>query len=146
MDSVLRALAIYAVLLVVLALMGKRSLSQVTVFDFLVLLIVSEAVSEALVGEDISITGATLVVLTLLTVSRAADAFTYRFPRFDRLLNDVPLILVDDGEPVAAHMRRVRVDTSDILERARELQGLERMDQVKYAVLERDGQISIVPR
>jgi uncharacterized membrane protein YcaP (DUF421 family) len=146
MDSILRALAVYLILMLMFALLGKRSLAQITMFDFLILLVVSEAVSEALSGGDTSIVGATLGVATLLLVSRAADALSFRFPLVDRLLNDLPLVLVDDGRPLDDRMQRVRVDAPDILERARELHGLERLDQVRYAVLERDGEISIVPR
>ena len=146
MDSVLRAVAVYAILLAIFALLGKRSLAQVTMFDFLILLVVSEAISEALNGGDTSITGATLAVATLIVVSRVADWTSYRFPIVDRLLNDLPLVLVDGGRPLRDRMHRMRVDAPDILEQARELHGIERMDQVRYAVMERDGHISIVPR
>jgi uncharacterized membrane protein YcaP (DUF421 family) len=145
MESVLRAGAVYLILLLVFALLGKRSLAQVTIFDFVILLVISEAISEALAGGDTSITGATLAVMTLLLATRAADTLTYRFPLIDRLVNDLPLVLVENGEPLERRMRRMHVDATDILERGRELHGLKRMDQVKYAVLERDGQISIVP-
>lgn len=145
MDIVLHAAAVYLVLLLVFALLGKRSLSQVTIFDFLILLIVSEATGEVLLG-NASVTGATLAAVTLLTLSRAFDTLAYRFKRLDRFLNDSPLIIVQDGRLLEDRARKVRIDGSDVLERARELQGLERLEQIKYAVLERDGQISIVPR
>ena len=62
------------------------------------------------------------------------------------LLDDVPLVLVDNGQPIAERLRKTRISEQDIMHAARSLQGLERMDQVKYAVLERTGEISIIPQ
>ena len=69
-----------------------------------------------------------------------------RWKRADHWLTGRPLVLLEDGELLEDRMQRSRVDRGDILEAARELQGLERLDQIRYAVLERDGHISIVPR
>jgi uncharacterized membrane protein YcaP (DUF421 family) len=64
----------------------------------------------------------------------------------DRLVDGTPLVIVENGRLLKDRMAKARVDGSDILEAARELQGLERMDQIKYAVLERAGHITIVPK
>ena len=69
-----------------------------------------------------------------------------RSPRIEKLLEDEPLIIVEDGRPLLERMKKVRVDEEDVLIAARILQGLERMDQIKYAVLERNGGISIIPK
>lgn len=146
MDSVIRATTVYLALLALFRLLGKRSLAQVTTFDLLILLIVSEATQQALIGNDFSVTNAVLVIMTLLILSRGFDALSFDFPRLGRWLNDAPVILVEEGEPLEDRMRRTRVSRGELLERARELQGLERLEQIKYAVLERDGRISIVPK
>lgn len=70
----------------------------------------------------------------------------YRWPGFDKFANDVPLVLIDDGRILEDRLQRTKVSEDDILEQARMLHGLERMDQIKYAVLERTGGISVVPR
>lgn len=145
MDLVLRATAVYLVLLLLFALLGKRTFAQVTVFDFVILLIVSEATGEALVNGEPSITGAFLAVMTLLVLSRFSDMLTFRFARLDTWLNDSPVILVEDGRLLGERTKRFRIDEADILEQARASQGLERLGQIRYAVLERDGQISIIP-
>lgn len=146
MDAVLRALAIYAVLMVLFRLSGKRALSQVTTFDFVILLIIGEATQQALLGEDFSITHAALVITTLLIVDRLFDYFSWRFPRFQRTADSVPLILLQDGKVLDDVLRREHLSEDDILTAAREKQGLERLDQVKWAVLEVSGGISIVPK
>ena len=71
--------------------------------------------------------------------------FKQRFPRAERVVDGVPTILVADGRPLRERMRRARVNDDDVLERARTLQGLERMEQIRFAVLEPGGDISIVP-
>ena len=73
MDPVLRALAVYVVLLVIFRLAGKRSMARITTFDLLLLLVVSEATQQALLGDDFSLTNAALVILTLVAVERTAD-------------------------------------------------------------------------
>ena len=146
MDSVLRAAAIYAFLLLVFRLAGKRSLAQITTFDFVLLLVIGEATQQALLGDDFSLTNAFVVILTLLGIDIALSLLKQRSPLMDKWLDDIPLVLVDDGKPLRDRMEKARVDESDILSAARELQGLERMDQIKYAVLERSGGISIIPK
>lgn len=68
-----------------------------------------------------------------------------KLPAFAKLAEGQPVVILEHGKPIAEHMRKARVDESDILSAARELQGLERLDQIKYAVLERHGGITIVP-
>ena len=146
MDSVIRAAVTYGVLLLVFRIAGKRALAQITTFDFIILLIISEAIQGALNEEDDSLINALLVVSTLLGMDIALSFVKQRLRFLDRWLDDMPLILVEDGRPLLNRMRKVRVDVDDVLAAGRELQGLERMDQIKYAVLERSGGISIIPK
>ncbi len=146
MDAVLRALAIYVVLLVVFRVAGKRSLAQITTFDFVLLLVIGEATQQALLGEDFSLTMGLLVIATLLTLDRVLDYIGYRFPRAGKLMDSAALILVDDGRPLEDRMVKEHIGEQEILEAARQTHGLESMSQVKYAVLEKNGTISIIPR
>lgn len=146
MDSVLRALAVYGFLLLVFRITGKRSLAQITTFDAIVLLIISEAVQQALIDGDESMTNAFLLVLTLMGADVLMSILSMRSNRIDKVLNDVPLVLVDDGELQHERMTKARVTPDDILESARALRGISRFDQIKYAVLERDGAITVIPR
>ena len=146
MDAVLRAAAIYAFLLVLFRIAGKRSLSESTTFDLVLLLIVGEATQQALLGNDFSITNALLVILTLVGLDIGMSLWKQRSPQLEKWVEGVPLVIVENGQPLKDRMDKARVDESDILEAARTLQGLERMDQIKYAVLERSGGISIIPK
>lgn len=144
MDVVLRAAVVYLVLLIILRITGKRSMAQVTIFDFILLLVISEAVSEALVGGDPSLTGAALIVTTLVLLDRVSDYFSWRMPRFKRVFESAPVVLVENGRPLKEIMNRERITDDDILSSARETQGLVSMDQIKWAVLETSGTISII--
>ena len=146
MDSVVRAFAMYVFLLLIFRIAGKRTLSESTTFDIVLLLIISEATQQALLGNDFSITNAFLVILTLVGIDIIVSLWKQRSPQLGKLLDGVPLVIVENGRPLKDRMDKVRVDEQDVLEMARKLQGLERMDQIKYAVLERSGGISIIPK
>lgn len=146
MDAILRGVSIYVFLLLVFRVAGRRTMSQVTTFDFVLLMIISEATQQAMLGDDFSLTNAFLLITTLVAMDIALSLWKRRSPRLDRLLEGAPLILVENGKPVDDRMHKSRVDVADVLAAARELQGLERMEQIKYAVLERSGGISIIPR
>ena len=145
MDSVLRAAAIYLFLLVLFRVAGKRTLSNVTTFDFVLLLIIGEATQQALLGEDFSLTNAFLVIVTLIGFDIGLSLWIQRWPWLSKWVEGVPLIIVEHGQPLRERMQRVRVSEDEILTAARERQGLARMDQIQYAVLERSGGISIIP-
>lgn len=146
MDSVIRAFAVYAFLMLIFRIAGKRSLAEITTFDAVLLLIISEAVQQALIDNDESMTNAALIVMTLLGLDIAMSLITYRSRKFDRWLNDSPLVIVQDGKPLKNFMTKTRITEDDVMEKAREFHGLERLEQVKYAVLERSGTITIVPK
>jgi uncharacterized membrane protein YcaP (DUF421 family) len=143
MEPVLRALACYLLLLVVVRLSGKRGLAQVTIFDLVLLLLISQTVGQALIGDDSSITAALLTTVTLVVVNRVNDLAAHRWADMSHVLEDAPLVLIEHvHEDRLSHMK-IRLD--DVLETARLDQGLERLDQIKHAVLERSGAIAIIP-
>lgn len=146
MDSIVRGLTVYIILLIVFRIAGKRTLSDVTTFDFVLLLIIAEVTQQALLGDDNSLTNFALLVVTLLGLDILLSLLKQRWPRLDRMLEGEPLIIVENGEPLEERLNKVRVDIEDVLTAARELHGLERMEQIKYAVLERNGRITIVPK
>ncbi len=137
---------IYAILLVLFRLAGKRSLAQITTFDFVLLLVIGEATQQALLGNDFSLVNAFVVVLTLLGLDVGLSLLKQRSTVLDKLVDDVAVVIVDDGRPLKDRMDKAWIDELDILAAARELQGLERIDQIKYAVLERSGGISVIPK
>jgi uncharacterized membrane protein YcaP (DUF421 family) len=146
MESVIRAAAVYLFLLLVFRLSGQRTLAQITTFDLVLLLIISEAIQQALIGNDNSMINAALVVLTLAGLNVCLSLLKQRSRTVEKVLEDVPLVLVAEGRVLKERMDKVRVDEDDILEAARERHGLERLDQIRFAVLERSGDISIIPQ
>lgn len=145
MESVLRAAAMYAVLLLLFRLTGRRSLRETTPFDLVLLLVIGEATQQALLGEDFSLVNAVIVVVTLLLMDVGMSLLKQRSATAERLLDGVPTILVADGQPIEERLRRARIDLDDILEAARERQGLTELARIRWAVLETDGTITIVP-
>ena len=145
MNPILRGAAIYLFLLLVFRIMGKRSLNETTTFDFVLLLIISEVTQQALVGDDYSITGSALLICTLMGLDLVLTLTKKALPAFGKLTEGAPLIIVDHGQPLKKRMDKTKVDEGDILHAARLYRGLEKMEQIKYAVLEKDGTISIIP-
>jgi uncharacterized membrane protein YcaP (DUF421 family) len=145
METVIRAAAIYLFLLLVFRLSGKRVLSKMTPFDLVLLLIVGEAASQGLIGDDYSISNAMLLIGTLVLIELALAVLKQRSKRAERIIDDMPLILVKDGKPLRERMDKERVDVSDVLEAARKTRGLAELGDIHLAVLERDGSLSIIP-
>ena len=146
MDTVIRAAAIYFFLLLMLRGGGKRTLSQITTFDFVLLLILGEATQQALIGNDFSVTTGLLLIGSLIGLDMTMGFVKRHFSALDRIVEGLPVVIVEDGQPLRDRMERASIDEADVMAAARERQGLERMEQIKFAVLERSGGISIIPR
>ena len=146
METILRALTIYLVLLLVFRLAGRRTLMQMTSFDFVLLLIISEACQNAMLGNDYSITAGILAIVTLVGADILFSHWKHRSATVERWLDGLPMIIVENGVPLKPLMDRARIDEEDVLADARQGPGLERMDQIKYAVLEASGGISVIPK
>jgi uncharacterized membrane protein YcaP (DUF421 family) len=145
MDTVLRSVAVYLFLLVVFRISGKRSLSQITTFDFILLLIISEASQQALVGNDYSIINACVVIASLIVLDVTFSRLEGRWPSFGRLVGSLPVVVVENGRLLEDRANREGITLSEILAEGREKHGLERLEQFKYAILERHGGISVIP-
>jgi uncharacterized membrane protein YcaP (DUF421 family) len=146
MDAIASGLGIYIFLLLLFRLTGNRVLAQITTFDAVLILIIAEAIQEAMIGSDQSMTNAALLIITLLGFDVFLSIASVRSRFLERVINDLPILLVDDGLRLEERMKSARVSEDDILENARSGFGIERFDQIKYAVLERNGNITIIPR
>ncbi len=146
MNPVIRGVIVYLFLMLIFRLSGKRTLAETTPFEFVLLLIISEVTQQALVGEDYSITASLILILTLVGTDLLFSYIKTKFKKFEKVTEGVPLIIVAEGKPLKDRMAKSRVSEEDILEAARNLHGLERMEQIKYAVLEIDGTISVISK
>jgi uncharacterized membrane protein YcaP (DUF421 family) len=140
---ILRCTVVYGVLLLAFRLTGKRQLGQFTPFDFAVLLIVSNAVQNAMIGPDTSLVGGIIGAVTLFSVNYIVSLLVTRYNLFGRELLGVPTVLVNEGHLVTANLVRERINPDDVLMAMRE-HGVEDIGKIKHAVLETDGTISIV--
>ncbi|QRK08453.1 DUF421 domain-containing protein [Archangium violaceum] len=146
MNSVIRALVIYLIMMVLIRMTGKRTLAQISTFDFVLVLIIGQATQLGLIGQDYSLVNVLVLVSTLVGVHLALSRLESRFPTAARVLDGVPLLIVENGHLIEERVNRAGVSKEDILDQARSSQGLERMEQIRYAILERDGSISIIPK
>ncbi|MBF9255516.1 DUF421 domain-containing protein [Pontibacter sp. 172403-2] len=146
MDSVIRGLVIYIFLLIIFKISGKRTLHEASTFDLVLLLIIAETTQQAMLGEDFSMINSFILITTLVFLDIVLSFIKQKSKNADKILDGTPTILVDNGKLLKDRMDKVRVDQGDILESARKLQGLESLQQVKYAILEKDGSISIIPQ
>lgn len=143
-ELIVRTVVVYAVFLVGLRIFGKRELGQFTLFDLALILLGANALQPAMTGPDASITGGVVIILTLFALASLLAVLRRRSRLARRLLEPQATVIARDGQWVASALDREGLDDED-LEAALREHGLERVDEVKLAVLEPDGSISVVP-
>ncbi len=141
---VARTFIIYFVVLIGFRLTGKREVGQFTPFDLVLILLIANAVQNAMVGPDTSLTGGIVAAVTLLTVNFIVSVVADRNRFVRELTVGEPTILVHNGQVIEHHMRREHI-TIDELGAAMREHGIDSLSDVQIAVLEVDGTISIVP-
>ncbi|UVL86615.1 DUF421 domain-containing protein [Pseudomonas sp. B21-028] len=146
MDSVLRAAAMYLALMVLFKIAGRRSLADLTTFDFVLLMIIGEATQQALLGDDFSLTNALMVIVTLIAIDVGLSLLKQRSQWVSRLVDGGPTVIVEDGRILKGRMRHARLVEADIMEAARSSQGIETLEQIKFAIIERNGKISVIAK
>ena len=146
MDAVIRGLAIYFTLLVIIRLSGRRTLAQMTPFDLVIVLVISETTQQAMLGDDFSITNAIILILTLFTTDIALSYLKRWSPKTAHVIDGVPTVLVADGRFDDRALRGCRLDKEDVMEAARSQEGIERVSEIKFAILEVSGNISIIKK
>jgi uncharacterized membrane protein YcaP (DUF421 family) len=144
LEIVLRTTIIYLLFLVSLRISGKRQLGQFTLFDIALVLLAANALQPAMTGPDQSITGGAIIVVTIFSLNRIVAEARLRIPTVQRLLEFEPTIIGRNGKWLKAQMEEQGLDLDDVHAALRE-HGLSRVEQMKLAVLEEDGSISIVP-
>lgn len=144
-SILLRTLIVYVVLLAGFRLLGKREIGQMTPFDLILVLLIANAVQNAMVGPDTSVTGGLIAAAGLLTADQILVRFRGRARWLRRAVEGSPVLLVHEGQFIEEHLRQEHVDPDEVLMAMRE-HGISDLSEVKLAVMETDGAISIVPR
>lgn len=145
LEKALRTLAVYVFLLAGLRLAGKRELGQLNPFDLVVLLVLSNTVQNAIIGNDNSLVGGLLGAAILLLLNYAVVKFLYRHPTLDRLIEGDPNVLVQDGRIYRHRLERELITQAE-LESAARRQGIEHLHDVKICRLETGGALTFVAR
>ena len=143
MDTVIRVVVVYGFLFAVLRLLGKREFGQLSPLEFVCLLLIPELVQQALVRDDFSMTNALVAVSTLVLLVFLTSLLSHRSKKAEAFLQGQPTVLAAHGRLITPHMDRERVTPDEVYTEMRRV-GLDRLEDVRWAVLEPDGHISIV--
>ena len=142
MMTALRALAVYALMLVVIRALGKRTVGNFAAFDLLVALMLGEVVDEMIYG-DVAFSKGVVAILVVAAAQYGNSWLSYWDHGFDALLEGKPTPIVRDGEMVLAGMRAERINARGVMHELR-LQGVEHIEEVKLAMIEVDGVVSVI--
>ena len=145
MDIVARAAVMFFVLYVLLRVMGKRELGQLTPFELVVMIVLGDLIQQAVTHNDFSLTGAILAVSTFAFLAIAMSWLTYLSPRAEKLLDGEPRVVIRNGKLLKENLRRDRMTQSEVESEMR-LAGIATMDQVAWAILEPQGKISFIKK
>lgn len=145
MDLILRATIIFVFVYLITRVVGRRELGSTEPFDLILLVVLGDLIQQGVTQSDNSVTGAILVISTLAILTVGVSYLSVRVPRLRPLLDGEPLILVENGKPNTQNLRRQRLDLAEVLAEAR-LQQVAQLADIKWAILESSGQISIIPK
>ena len=143
-EVVLRTAVVYLFLVIVLRVSGKREVGQMSILELIVILIISDAVQNSMVGENSTLWGGLVAVLTLLAMDFGLKALSSRSRRVRKVVEGEPRLLVRDGRLLDKALREEGVEPDQVRAAIR-AQGLARVEDVRLAVLETDGSISVIP-
>ena len=143
MDVAIRAFVAFLVVFAVTRVVGRRELASLEPFDIILLVVIGDLVQQGVTQSDNSVTGM-IVVLSVMTVMTVLFAWVnFRFPRLRPCMEGRPVVLIDNGSVIERNLRRERLTVSEVEAEARQQQ-IASLDQVRWAVLERNGKISFI--
>jgi uncharacterized membrane protein YcaP (DUF421 family) len=145
MDVVIRATVAFLFVLFLTRIVGRRELSSLEPFDLIMLVMLGDLVQQGVTQNDFSVTGLVLAGGTIALLTVAVSWTSFRFRVLRPALDGFPIILVQDGEPIERNMARNRITHEELAAAAR-MQQVEKIEDIRWAVLETSGQISIIPK
>lgn len=143
-DVVLRTAVVYLFVVAAIRISGKREVGQMSVLELVVILVISDAVQNSMIGENTTLWGGLAAVVTLLSLDFAINRAIGRSRRLRNIIEGEPRLLVRDGRLLQKALREEKIDADDVRAAIRS-QGLTRIEDVRLAVLETDGSISVIP-
>jgi uncharacterized membrane protein YcaP (DUF421 family) len=145
MDLVLRTVFVFVLILIVTRAVGRRELSSMEPFDLILLVVMGDLVQQGVTQSDYSLTGATIVIVTMSLLTVCTAWLSFRFARLRPLLEGGPVLLVADGRVIEKTLRAERMTVEEIAAEARQQQ-IGSLEQIDYAVLETSGKISFLQK
>jgi uncharacterized membrane protein YcaP (DUF421 family) len=145
MDIVVRAAVAFAFVYLLTRVIGRRELSSLQPFDLILLVMIGDLVQQGVTQNDFSVTGAVLIGSTIGLLTLAVSYLSFRFPRLRPALDGEPVIVVEDGKPIDRNLHRNRITVDELAAAARQQQ-IASIDDVRWGVLETNGQISFIPK
>ena len=145
MDLVIRATVVFFFIFLVTRVVGRRELSDLEPFDFILLVVLGDLVQQGITQSDQSVTGTLTVISTIALLSVAVSWISFHSPRARLITEGEPIVLVQDGQPIERNLRRERITLADIQEEARQAQ-ITSIADIQWAILENEGKISCIPR
>jgi uncharacterized membrane protein YcaP (DUF421 family) len=143
MDLVARSVVVFFAIFLVTRVVGRRELSTMEPFDLILLIITGDLMQQAVTQSDYSLSGGLTVLATMALLTVVLSYASFRVPRLRPILDGEPLVLVQDGEVIERNLRRERITIDELLASARQQQ-VGSLDEVRFAVLETNGKISII--
>jgi uncharacterized membrane protein YcaP (DUF421 family) len=143
MSTIVCAVAGYFTLLLVVRLLTRRPGGQLTLFEFVIVILVGGVAIGATVGDDRSATNCVSAILTIGLLHRLVSRVRNISPRLARILDGTPLLLIKEGRWQSEVMRGMRIDPQDVMSAARG-KGVQSIFEIQYAILERNGSITVV--
>jgi uncharacterized membrane protein YcaP (DUF421 family) len=145
MDLVIRAAVAFLFILFLTRSIGRRELSGLEPFDLIMLVVLGDLIQQGVTQSDYSITGALTVIATMGVLTAGTAWLSYRVRRVRPVLEGEPIVLVENGRPIEQNMKRERLTVQELEAEAR-LQQVASIDEIRWAVLETNGQISVIPK
>jgi len=145
MDLVLRAIALYIFVLILMRMVGRRELSSLTPVDLVLLIVLGDALQQGLTQDDYSVTGAVIVITTVALLQVVTSYITYMSRRAKRLIDGDPIVLIEDGRLLERNLRRQRLRPEDVAEEMRR-EGIGDYDDVRWGILESNGSFSFIKK
>ena len=143
MDIVVRGVVLYVFVVFLLRVIGQRELSSLSAIDLVLLIVLGDAIQQGLTQDDYSVTGALIAVSTIALMQLGSSYLSFRSSRMRTVLEGDPMVVVQDGKPVARNLRRLRMTTDELAEEARG-QGIASLNEVRWAIAEASGTVSFI--
>jgi uncharacterized membrane protein YcaP (DUF421 family) len=145
MDLVLRAVVLFGGVVILLRIVGRRELATMEPIDFILLIVLGDAIQQGLTQDDYSVSGAFITIFTIAVLQVVLGYLTFRSKGLRRVLDGEPVVLVENGTVIERNLKRARIAEVELAEEAR-LSQVASLSDVEWALLETSGKVSIIPK